>query len=368
MPYRSAVPLAVFVSTGISTSCLFPNDPVIGEEDINTNSFIIVQAADTALLMPTADTHVRRGSQNRNDGDDDLLRLQSGGNNRALIEFDQQAITETVGDGILQSASLTFEILDNGDNFGGNGRFIGVHRLSDDWTEAGATWFCSNDTDTSNRLNCDPADQWNMEVPASWPFVAEQADSLLIINGLLGTVTFDVTSDVEAWLDGVANEDWVTRLMDEDSPGRLRLGSRASASPATLSLIVEAIAQDTSRPVVPDVGPPPSDSVPTIAGPPGTTARYFTNIFEIIFEDSLSGVSVQEILNRYDLTIVGGVPSDIRPAYYVRIPDSTLSIDELFTLGRTVMNEPGVFTAGPLPSLPQIRPNSRFPNDRREIK
>ena len=47
--------------------------------------------AQTVALAPAADTYLRSGGANQNQGSDTALRIQASGKNRALLHFDQAA-------------------------------------------------------------------------------------------------------------------------------------------------------------------------------------------------------------------------------------------------------------------------------------
>ncbi len=101
-------------------------------------------------LISAEDTTLKQGTPNANQGDDTSLRIQQGGINRALVRFDQQSLEQGIGNSGIRSAKLRLYITANGNNWGSDGREVNVHRLTQTWTEAGATWNCPNDTNTGN--------------------------------------------------------------------------------------------------------------------------------------------------------------------------------------------------------------------------
>lgn len=118
--------------------------------------FAALARAQTTLA-PIADTYLRSGSPNQNQGSDTILRVQQSGNNRALIRFGQAEIVAAVGNGRLASATLELYIQTNANNWGSTGRTVDAHRLTADWTEAGATWNCGIDTNPVNSsADCSP--------------------------------------------------------------------------------------------------------------------------------------------------------------------------------------------------------------------
>lgn len=102
----------------------------------------LAYAASTFTLNAVSDTYLRKGSPNKNQGTESILRLRDGGDNRALVRFDQAAIVQQVAGGQLVSARLELTISRNGDNWGPAGRTIDLHRMTKAWTELGATWSC----------------------------------------------------------------------------------------------------------------------------------------------------------------------------------------------------------------------------------
>ncbi|HEV8579921.1 MAG TPA: DNRLRE domain-containing protein, partial [Thermoanaerobaculia bacterium] len=155
---------------------------------------ISVGQAQTFILPPAADTSISQISPNQNNGAAAFLSLNSGG--RALLRVDQTAIASAIGSGHLLSATLELS-----SRFG-SGTSVGAHRLTVDWTEAGATWNCAIDTKlTNDKPDC--ATQWN-----GGTFAAQPADTIEI--PLPGEKTrFDVTADVAAFLAGTPNHGWL---------------------------------------------------------------------------------------------------------------------------------------------------------------
>ena len=59
----------------------------------------------------------------------------------------------------------------------------------------------------------------------SWPFVSTPTATITIINNETGTVSFNVTSDVQAFLNGTANNGWIVRKDDETKDGIVQFSS-----------------------------------------------------------------------------------------------------------------------------------------------
>lgn len=186
-------------------------------------------------LIASADSFVRSGADDTNEGANERLRIQSSGHNRAVVKFDISSIS-TVG---LQTATLVLNIAENSNNWGSTGRLVDAHSLLEQWTEGnghdevmvpgvssfrgrgeGVTWHCAHDANISNqRPDC--ASPWN-----GGRFAATTAAGALHTNGLLGEVSWDVTADVMAG----ANFGWVVKKREEGQPGQVRYFSREGAT------------------------------------------------------------------------------------------------------------------------------------------
>ncbi len=240
--------------------------------------------AQTTALPAVGDTYLRSGSPNQNQGSQSLLTVQSSGQNRSLVQFDQAAIAAAVGTGSLASASLELFIEDNGNNWGSAGRTVDAHRLSEAWTEGGATWNCPVDTNPGNSSpNC-PA-QW-----AGGTFAEEPSDTVLHTNGLAGWVRFDVTADVLDFLAGAPNQGWLVKKTEEGQNGRVDYTSRqgAAAQRPQLVLVVES---------------PSFDQVPpslAITSPATLLVNDTTPAIEVEYQDGGAGVDLSSLVVAVD--------------------------------------------------------------------
>lgn len=188
-------------------------------------STVVVVTAGTArglttTLSASGDTYVRGGQQNQNQNSDTFLRVQSSGPNRTLVRFTQAQIAAAIGGGTLVSATLELFIQFNQNNWGATGRTVSAHRITVDWTEAGATYNCPIDTNLANQQP-DCATQWN-----GGTFVATETSHVLHTNGLSGYVQYTVTSDVAAFLVGTNNYGWLIKLTNEPQNGQVDYTSR----------------------------------------------------------------------------------------------------------------------------------------------
>lgn len=194
----------------------------------------------TRSVSASADTYIRLGDKNANSGSGPILRVQRAGDNRALLRFDKADIAAVVGSGTLISAKLAFMIVDNGNNWGPEGRTVEVIRLTQAWTESGATWNCATDTDTNNNQPDCPDGAWEMSDVGPNPWEPTASATMFFTNDLTGVVQFDVTADVQAFLDDAAADfGWIVIGTDTLGSGTVDFSSRENASPPQLLLEIQ---------------------------------------------------------------------------------------------------------------------------------
>jgi hypothetical protein len=200
-----------------------------------------------SMLTPVADSYIKQGAQNENEGASTFLRLQQSGHNRALIKFDESQIQDAVGNSQNYTAKLRLTITDNGNNWGTNGRSIEIHRMTQDWVEgngfitgnspanrgtgSGATWNCAVDSNISNQSSNCLLNSWSMSVSLLWPFASAATYSTTITNNQTGLVELDVTSDVQSFLNNTnQNYGWLIKKGNEEANGRIEFGSKESGN------------------------------------------------------------------------------------------------------------------------------------------
>lgn len=239
------------------------------------------------------DAFIRQGAPNKSLGSELYLRLEDSGNNRALVAFDQAKLEQEVGSQTLVSAKLRLSIIFNADNWG-PGRDVAVHRMLRSWTEVGATWNCADDLNTENGSSDCPTNAWNMTHSANWPFNPTPTAAVLHSNGQLGTVEWDVTADVQAFLAGTAaNYGWLVKKFDEGQSGRVEYSSREGDSPPRLVL-------ELSSPPP----PPPSPLVLTVESP---TDGFSTAASSVTVSGLLQGPQGTIVaVNGQAASIIGG--------------------------------------------------------------
>jgi hypothetical protein len=200
----------------------------------------------TVTFNASADTYVRSGSDNRNVGAGGFMNIQSTGNNRSLVRFDESALQSAIGNSEILSAKLRLTITDNGNNWGATGRTVAIYRLLTNWAEGngtendrgtgeGATWNCATDNVIQNLAkNCSGATEWEMgqpNAPQLHPWVQPATDSQTITNHQAGVVEYDVTSDVTSFIDGANNNfGWIIKKTEEGQNGQISFGTKESSS------------------------------------------------------------------------------------------------------------------------------------------
>ncbi len=132
---------------------------------------------------------------------------------------------------LLESATLKVFVVSN-DGKWTDGQTISIHELSSAWaegnginapfgsfvgTQKGVNWNCSDGTECTD---------WNGgsydQIPTDAVQITNQVDGMWI--------EFDVTGDIEAFVDGSENNGWIIMKSDEDSPGRINFAAREAQS------------------------------------------------------------------------------------------------------------------------------------------
>ena len=194
---------------------------------------------DTALA-PSADTYIRQGSPNQNQGAEVILRLQSSGKMGVAPlgpgrpgaggrRRHRHVCTPAAHD--LQPGRQ----LEHGrpDDRAASDD-AGVDRVGRDLE------LRTDSVPGNSKPDCTGATAWDMDHSAAYPFVAETSATARLRNGQTGVVSFDVTADVLAWLSGQPNDGWVLKKTVEGDPGMVDFGSRECATPPQLVLQCES--------------------------------------------------------------------------------------------------------------------------------
>ena len=213
-------------------------------------------------LQPTADVFLRRGSRAVNEGASPYLVIR-GKQTRILVKFDLAEIQAELGGQELGSAYLEMEI--NGPTAQGwkKGTPLGAYRMTEPWVEgngyhyrvrplrdrtrgtgAGATWWCGTDDAIENGdKDCNGTD-WTLKPPPknnpnglANPWIEPATATTTIDNRQTGTLSFDVTADVLAWLGGTPNRGWAILKEPKTGGGTLWLDSKEGPSPPRLVIV-----------------------------------------------------------------------------------------------------------------------------------
>lgn len=313
-------------------------------------------------LNPAADTYIRSGAPNQNEGTEAYLRLQSSGHNRALIRFDPEAIRSAVGTGTLQAARLELTISLNANNWGTAGRAIDLHRLTQAWTELGATWNCAVDANPSNSSpDCSGATAWEMGGSGPNPWIATPTATATITNGQSGVVTLDVSADVLPLISGAgggAEYGWILKKTQEGQAGHVELGTRESSTPPRLLLLTTATQSwplltntlpdlDTTRLVALSTGPNP--------------AYLYRTEFSLHFKEGISDSVKAAFFSRNSIVVVGVTRGG---TFFVRVPDPGPSLQSYYAAMDWLAAQPEVETVGVLNRTPNPPIDlTRFPSD-----
>jgi len=210
---------------------------------VNVNALPTPTPSPTTLT-PIADSFTQHNEQNSNEGASPFLELSVEGKERALIQFSESQIQAAVGSDPNYTAMLQLKIVSNNNKWS-TGRQIDVDRMEQAWTEgngsynynnnrgtgSGVSWDCATDTNITNQSdNCSGSTAWDMIDPGSWPFASTPTATTTITNNQSGTVSFNVTSDVQSFLNGTANDGWIVRKDNETQDGDIQFGSRETGN------------------------------------------------------------------------------------------------------------------------------------------
>lgn len=199
-------------------------------------------AALSVTADPTIDTVLRSGAPYANDGAGSTLGVTSVSVADIKRSIVKMALPAIPAGNVLYSARLEMKVV--GLSAGWLGGGIDLLRMNRDWQENGATWVCANDTNSSILLNsCTSANNWSMQPGGSspQPFVTAATDRQPVFTGGLTTISFDVTQDVQAFLNNEAvNHGWMLAGFNTPLGGEwVNFGSRQGPAASRPQLIVE---------------------------------------------------------------------------------------------------------------------------------
>jgi hypothetical protein len=189
--------------------------------------------ASTFAQEAVADSMLRAGDANTNEGANPILSISGSGHTRIVLDFGLHLIFPSP----IQSLVITLTLVANGGNWGPAGRYVSVHPLLADFDEgngkswglppsgrtrgsdAGVTWNCPSDINIANPV-ADCADGW------SGGEIGPVLDSVLITNATSGLITFDLTDWVNANLNVVLPMRFLIKKDNDGAPGRVDVASR----------------------------------------------------------------------------------------------------------------------------------------------
>lgn len=198
-----------------------------------------------APIVPIHDTRLMQVAQYANDGNSSTLAVSAvaGQQQRALLRFNQATINTAVAGRSVYSARI--ELTVNNVSMGWNGGQLGIHRMTRTWNEGngatgaagstGPSWRCANDTNTSGFGNftndCTAANRWGMSAGDAdpLPYATAPTDRTPLWTNAPATVSFDVTTDVRAFIAGTANHGWMLRAETTLSGAFVEFASRQNA-------------------------------------------------------------------------------------------------------------------------------------------
>jgi len=224
---------------------------------------VVLSASDDAVLV--------KQQPNLNQGNVPLLKIQPDKETqRALVKFDFANYSITSSD--VASAMLSMHVEFNDGNFENRGSAadIRLHRMQESWHERDVTWQCDH---------C--SERW-----VGGHFSSKETDRVKVSDITSGTIQFDVTKDVKAWLNNKEdNNGWLIKKDRESKDGVIVFSSKEGSHAPKLILSLDTLS---------DVAPP-SVSIVTPAG--GLLISDKAPIFNAIYTDDTS-------INEADVLIV----------------------------------------------------------------
>jgi hypothetical protein len=293
--------------------------------------------------------------------------IEPSNRNRVIVGFDQAAIASQVGSDSVVSATLVLTIKATNSSWG-TGKVLDLYRLTTAWTEAGATWSCAIDAIPGNSVaDCSGATAWSMGSLTAPPWATPRTAQVPVTNGMSGTVSFNVTSDVRGFLAGTGNNGWILKAGSEGSgtSGRISFWTRerATGKPRLIIVTESVMPHNPTRPPVPDTMAWPSNPL-TVASPQDPRFIYYRNVFAVRFDDSTSGVGVNAFLTAFGASIVGGwSPADQLEGYYVQTPDPGPLFAVVDSLRRAMRSRVGIQNVRLVTLFGPIDERGRFPVD-----
>ena len=235
------------------------------QESSSLESVGLAQQALQAELTSSSDTYVSKERKNKNFGSKAQLVVNS--RSQALVQFEQADVLSAIGEGTLIKATLELtrrdssalpsqqlaqeddeddedddeECLTHGPTQAPlKTAQLGLHRMTQSWTESGATFHCDNDSQPqNNKKNCTPG--WTF----AHAFNPTASATVSVSNQSSAIVSFDVTEDVADFVSGSATNFGWTLLKADNKKRKVRFYSRESAFAPRLVLEVQQVTSTT---------------------------------------------------------------------------------------------------------------------------
>lgn len=262
-------------------------------------------------LVSAQDTYVRANSDDKNYGAADSVMVWNGPT-RALVAFSQAAIDSVVGSDSLVQAVLRIRIKSVVGTWGTSGSGVNVLRVTQAWTELGATWNCAIDSDVTNEQPDCATNAWSMDAPP-FPWATPYTASVILQGGESGWLEFDVTADVRAFIAGTTtNYGWILKKADESLSGRAAFRSREHEQMPRL-VIRTAHSSDQVPVIAPDTTPAWVNSGDSI----DATGQFVKNVVMVMFADGATQAQRQAAVDLVGATVIGGIRVPIAEGIYL---------------------------------------------------
>lgn len=228
----------------------------------------------------------------------------------AVIAFDRAALKSQIGVGrVVTSATLRFNIAS------GPATNLEALPLSKEFTEAGVTWNCAKDLDTSaSGEHCLSYERWNLvrrDRTNENPWQTHKTPTMGTVAG--STVSFDVTADLNRALGSSGNGISPSWIVVSSATTATQLRSREAGGTLVPALVIQTVpildsdllanpplqfSVDTTIPVRSGALPPfvaggPARPRSAVRGPSGRIAEFTENELMVFTDDSAQLAAVK---------------------------------------------------------------------------
>lgn len=177
-------------------------------ESANSNeASATVSSSVTVSFGASVDSYVRDDQTGNNFGTNTQMHVRGAGSplKRAFVQFNVSTI---LAGSTINSATLTL-CLDEVPAASAQGKVHELRRVNGSWTETGLTW--------NNQ-----------------PAISSTVTGTIVVPSTATCVTFNVTSDVQAWVNGTTNNGWRLNEQNEGSGGgNAKYATRENGSSST---------------------------------------------------------------------------------------------------------------------------------------